>query len=619
MSEVNASAPAVLSVDGASRALQGVAYGLGQPALLKVIRVARFVRDGLPELDRSMLEFVTTPYIADASEVDDVPRSLARRLHHWHTALQREADVPVFGDCFVGDLPGDPSDEGAAKMLLAIPHVNRQASEVALRWVAHAVNTLLEPAVSEAQRERLRAGFAEVRRALKPAALVGVNAIHFLAAAHRLGMPVTELAAGIHCIGLGRNARRLNSSVTDETRLIAAGLAQDKFQAACVLGKLGFPVPKHALVRSEEEAVALARSIGYPVVVKPADRDGGRGVFAGLGHEGVVRSSYREASRLSRRILVEKHFEGADFRFTVVHGAVVKVMERRPGGVTGDGQADVSALLARVQASPSHQRALRREGKWRLSLDREALELLAEQGLDAQSVPAAGRFVRLRRKSNISSGGEHSLVPLDAVHADNADLSVRVARAIGLDLAGIDLILPDVARPWHETGAIVCEVNAKPQIGLRDTPEIYADILQRLVPGDGVVPVHLRLHADDAAAPALEAAARLAARFGCNAFSSAEGVWVDGRQSVWRPASAFAAAQAMLLDDRVEAALVFMPAREALRRGLPAPRFASIRVSGAAGAPAVAPALAGLVPMLRAHTADLRIVRAADGGPARSR
>ncbi len=608
-------APAVLSVDGASRALEGVAYGLGQPALLKVIRVSRVLPDRLAELERSMLEFVTTPYVADAPEADDGPRSLARRLHHWHTALQREADVPVFGTCFVGDLPRDPSDGEVAKMLLAVPHVSRQASEAALRWVVRAVNTLLEPAVSEAQRQQLRAGFAELQRALKPAALVGVNAIHFLAAAHRLGMPVTALAAGVHCIGLGRNARRLNSSVTDETRLIAAGLAQDKFQTACVLGKLGFPVPKHALVRSEEEAVALARSIGYPVVVKPADCDGGRGVFAGLGHEGVVRSSYREASRLSRRILVEKHFEGADFRFTVVHGAVVKVMERRPGGVTGDGQADVSALLARVQASPSHQRALRREGKWRLSLDREAMELLAEQGLDAQSVPAAGRFVRLRRKSNISSGGEHSLVPLEAVHADNADLAIRVARAIGLDLAGIDLILPDVARPWHETGAIVCEVNAKPQIGLRDTPEIYVDILRRLVPGDGTVPVHLRVHADDTAAPAPEAAAGLAARLGCNAFSSARGVWVGGRQSVWRPGDAFLAAQAMLLDDRVESALVFMPAKEVLRRGLPASRLASIRLPAAAGAPQ----LASLVPMLSAHTTELRIVRAADGGPARSR
>jgi cyanophycin synthetase len=368
-------------------------------------------------------------------------------------------------------------------------------------------------------------------------------------------------------------------------------------------------VPVHVRVGSEQEAVEAARRLGYPVVVKPADRDGGRGVFAGLWNDEVLRGAWREAARLSRRVLVEKHFDGEDYRFTVVHGEVVKIMHRVPGGVTGDGLADVATLVERVKARESHRRAFRREGKWRLSLDREAMELLGEQGLDGGSVPPAGRFVRLRRKSNISAGGEHALVPLEAVHPDNADLAIRATAAIGLDIAGIDLILPDVGRAWHETGAIVCEVNAKPQIGRRDTPEIYADILRRLVSGDGSVPVHLLVVRGEAQDGHASFAARNARRLGCNAFSCPAGAWVEGRRTVWRPADAFAAAQAMLLDGRVASALVCMTLGDVLRSGLPAARLAGVLLAAEVADAGAAAQRRSLLRMLEGHGGTVRVVR----------
>ena len=77
-------------------------------------------------------------------------------------------------------------------------------------------------------------------------------------------MQVGELAPGIHAIGLGRRSRRLNSSVTDETRLIAAGIAQDKASTATVLARHGLPAPRHRLVASEEEAdLAFVFGIGF--------------------------------------------------------------------------------------------------------------------------------------------------------------------------------------------------------------------------------------------------------------------------------------------------------------------------------------------------------------------
>lgn len=613
-SPVAAAQPA-LTLERRMGRLRGMAWGLWQPALPVLVSVAAGLRGPFDPLDRAMLELVATPLeeAGDADPAADVPRALLARVHHWQAAVQREADVPVFGPCHIAELaPGGP--DGGARMLLALPCADARAAMAALGWVIGAVNSLLAGAASAAS---LQASLSRLRTQLKPAAVRGVNSIHFLAAAHRLGMQVGELAPGIHAIGLGRRSRRLNSSVTDETRLIAAGIAQDKASTATVLARHGLPAPRHRLVASEEEAVAAAASLGYPVVVKPADLDGGRGVFAGLQRDAVVRSAWREASRMSRRILVEGHVEGDDFRFTVVDGEVVKIMQRRAGGVTGDGRADVAELLARVQATESHQRALRREGRMRLSLDREALELLEEQGLDAASVPAPGRYVRLRRKANISAGGEHWVVAPGAVHPDNIELALQVARAIGLDIAGVDLIIDDVRRPWHETSAVVCEVNAKPQIGLRDTPEVYAGILQRLLPEGGGIPLHL-VALPEAAGAAPEALRRLAGRLGCNALACSEGVWVDGLRSVWRPADAFAAAQAMLLDVRVESAVVAMTLDEIVRWGLPARRFASATLAREAVERLPAQRLAILTAMLRGQCDTIRLSGPPGAGAARA-
>ena len=599
--------------------LRGMAWGLWQPALPVLVSVAADLRGPFDMLDRAMLGLVATPLdpAGDANLAAAGPGALLARVHHWQAAVQREADVPVFGPCHIAELASGGLP-GGRRMLLALPCADPRAATAALDWVIGAVNALLAPGASAASLQAsLQVSLSRLGRELKPAAVRGVNSIHFLAAAHRLGMQVGELAPGIHSIGLGRRSRRLNSSVTDETRLIAAGIAQDKANTAAVLARHGLPAPRHRLVASEEEAVAVAASLGYPVVVKPADLDGGRGVFAGLQRDAVVRSAWREASRMSRRILVERHVEGDDFRFTVVDGEVVKIMQRRAGGVTGDGHADVAALLARIQATEPHQRALRREGRMRLSLDREALELLEEQGLDAASVPASGRFVRLRRKANISAGGEHWVVAAAAVHPDNIELALRVARAIGLDIAGVDLIIDDVRRPWHETRAVVCEVNAKPQIGLRDTPEVYAGILQRLLPEGGTIPLHL-VALPEAAGAAAEALRTLAARLGCNAVSCAEGVWVDGQRSVWRPADAFAAAQAMLLDARVESAVVAMSVDEIARCGLPARRFASATLAREAVDRLPAQRRAILAAMLRGQCDTIRVSGPPRAGTARA-
>ena len=69
--------------------------------------------------------------------------------------------------------------------------------------------------------------------------------------------------------GHGKYQRRIQATVTSETRHIAVEIASDKEETNKILGDLGLPVPKQRTVRSEEQAVRAAERLGYPVVVKP--------------------------------------------------------------------------------------------------------------------------------------------------------------------------------------------------------------------------------------------------------------------------------------------------------------------------------------------------------------
>lgn len=594
--------PLLRVVGEQSRVLRGTAYGLGMPVVLAQLQVGGVQRLELASLDRAMGELVGEPWPAPGAAAPGGARGLLERVHHWHAAVQRQQNIPVFGGCHIEETTdaGVPADAGYQ---LAVPCARPRATSLALQWVVDSVNAWASLGEADALPALARA-LEALRRALAAVALKTTNPIHFLGAAHRLGMQVTPIGKDIFCVGLGRSSRWLHSSITDATPSIGVLLAKDKRETARLLGRCGIPMPRHELAKDEEHAAEIAERISYPVVVKPIDQDQGRGVFAGLGSQATLRKAFRAARAFSDHVLVEAHCHGDDYRFTVHGDRVIKIMHRRPGGVWGDGTRTVAELLAQVQASAEHQRALRRQGKLRLELDEEATELLAEQALDARSVPEAGRFVMLRRKSNVSSGGSHATVPLEQVHPDNRALAVRAARLLRLDLAGVDLILPDAARPWHEAGGAVLEVNAQPQIGIRDTPEIYADILRKLVGGDGHLPCHLLVMDRADALAQAGACLQLARELGCNALASAAGAWLDGDQCVWRPANGFAAARSLLADTRLQAALVVMGAEDIVRFGLPVNRFATARLAppGDGGAPAPG-LLEQALRMLRPHAA----------------
>ena len=87
------------------------------------------------------------------------------------------------------------------------------------------------------------------------------------------------------------------------------------------------------------------------------------------------------------------------------------------------------------------------------------------QGYELDDVPPAGETVKLTLTGNMSTGGI-SIDRTFEAHPENVEIAEEAARVVGLDIAGIDFICPDITEPVRETGGAICEVNAAP--GLPD-------------------------------------------------------------------------------------------------------------------------------------------------------
>lgn len=314
--------------------------------------------------------------------------------------------------------------------------------------------------------------------------------------ARRRGIPFRRLNKySLVQLGLGRNLRRIQATVTDRTSSIAVEIAQDKNETKRVLNNIGLPVPQGDAVRTVEGALEVAEEIGYPVILKPLDASHGRGISSRLAGPDDLKAAWDAAAAFGRRIVVEQFADGRDHRVLVIDGKVVACAERVPARVFGDGTRTIRALIDAENKDPrrgvGHTKILTR-----LPADAATEGYLAMSGRTLGSVPAQGEEVWLRQTANLSTGGT-SIDRTEDMHPDNVTACEMAAAAVGLDIGGIDVMTPDISVPFRENGAVIIEVNAGPGIRMHTHPtegrprNVGAPIVEMLYPPgtDSTIPV----------------------------------------------------------------------------------------------------------------------------------
>ena len=366
-------------------------------------------------------------------------------------------------------------------------------------------------------------------------------------------------------LGIGNSSMKFNSTVTSKTSPIGIKLVTDKLKTSRILSMLGMPAPKNIKVNNADQCIIAAKKISYPVVIKPQDREQGQGVFANIIDEETLIKSFNNAKNFSNNILIEKHYYGVGHRLTVFGDRVVKVTKKLPLGVVGDGKSTIAELISDINKKKINPVEI---------FDNEAKDLLIQQNLSIESILDLDKFIPLRRTNNYSRGGSVEVIPLDEVHPDNIELAIRASKLFGLDIAGIDLIIPEIKISWLESEAIICDINSQPQTD----PDTIKYILTSLFKEQGRIPFHLII-VDDKKLTAYETKAlNFAKKFKANGVSSKDGIFINGKRTSKSMPSCFDASRALLHYSELKSCLSILSIKETILSGLPLDQFSSITI-----------------------------------------
>ncbi len=250
--------------------------------------------------------------------------------------------------------------------------------------------------------------------------------------------------------------------------MISVDIAGNKHATKKLLGDMGVPVPKGYRIRDIEELEETVDRVGYPVVIKPLDGNHGKGATVGIKTIDDANIAFEKAKEYSRYIIVEQQLVGADFRALVVNNRLIAVAERVPAHVVGDGKNTIEKLIDKTNADPrrgyGHENVLTQ-----IDIDGQTMRCIRKAGYELDSVVPKGEILHLKTTANISTGGT-AIDCTDEVHPENVFLFERIARIIGLDVAGVDVIAPNVSEPLSENGGGIIEVNAAPGFRMHLAP-----------------------------------------------------------------------------------------------------------------------------------------------------
>lgn len=195
-------------------------------------------------------------------------------------------------------------------------------------------------------------------------------------------------------------------------------------------------------------------------VVKPASGTGaGAGVTTNVQSIGQLRKASILAAGFGSELLIENQVAGRNVRLLLLDGQLLDAVERRPPCVVGDGRSTVAQLVRRANQVRLEQGIAAAQVFLRYDLDMQ--RTLSRQDLSWRAVPKDGQEVRLKTVINDNAASDNVSV-MEILSEQLTQTSCNAARAVGVRLAGVDLVTPDLTLDLVAGTGVVLEINTAP-------------------------------------------------------------------------------------------------------------------------------------------------------------
>ncbi|MBZ0314595.1 cyanophycin synthetase [Clostridium butyricum] len=393
-------------------------------------------------------------------------------------------------------------------------------------------------------------------------------------AAKNYGLPVTELGkSGIYQIGYGKQGRIIEAAISNKTNCVGVDISCDKFLTKQLLDIQNIPVAEGRKVFNIIGLLREAEFIGYPVVIKPQYGNKGKGVMLNLKNEKELIKAYTSLLKITNDIIIEKYVKGNDYRICVVDYKVVAASLRVVPFVIGDGKSNIKALINILNNDPlrgqDHEKPLTT-----IKFDKELCNCLYRQNMSLDYIPNKGEKVILRENANLSTGGI-AVDCTDDVCDENIDYCIRAAKALGLDICGVDICTEDISIPIDKQNGIVMEVNAAPGIRMHHFPsqgkkrDVGKAIVNMLYEGrPSNIPV-ISVTGTNGKTTTTRMIGHVLKMMGMNTgITSTDGIYINDKCIHKGDDSGFNSAKTLLLNRDVEAVVLETARGGLVRRGL---------------------------------------------------
>jgi cyanophycin synthetase len=437
--------------------------------------------EGLIDVLPSLVEHYCSPgYRGGFFERVRTGTYMGHIIEHIALELQELAGTPVgFGRTRATSTPGVYN--------VVFEYVDEQAGRYAGRAAVRLCQSLVDTGTYS--KEELAQDLADLRDLCNNAAL-GPSTETIVKEAQARNIPWLLLSArSMVQLGYGVHQKRIQATLSSFSGILAVELACDKEGTKTILKDGGIPVPRGTVIQYLDELPAAIEEVGgFPIVIKPLDGNHGRGISIDVKNQQEAEEAYDLASAASktRSVIVERYYKGSDHRILVINGKVAAVAERIPAHVVGDGRSTIEELIEITNRDPNrgdgHANVLTK-----ITIDKTALNVLGKQGYELTSILPQGAIAYLRATANLSTGGI-AVDRTDEIHPENVWIAQRVAKLIGLDIAGIDVVTDDIRKPLKEVDGVIVEVNAAPGFRMHVAPSrglprnIAAPVIDMLFP-----------------------------------------------------------------------------------------------------------------------------------------
>lgn len=314
--------------------------------------------------------------------------------------------------------------------------------------------------------------------------------------AEKRGIPYIRLNKhSLVQLGYGVHQKRIRATIASTTSSIGVDIACDKEETKNLLSAAEVPVPKGIILYSNDTIRRAIDEVGFPFVIKPVDGNHGKGATTNITTYQQAERALEAARKYSRSVICEKFITGFDFRVLVVNYKFICAALRTPASVRGDGKHAIQWLIDETNKDPrrgyGHEKVLTQ-----ITIDDFTQKMLDEKGYTLDTIPQKDELVLLKPTANLSTGGTSTDVT-DEVHPVNIFLAERIAKIIGLDICGIDIMASDLKTPLPENGGAVLEVNAAPGFRMHVEPaegiarNAAEPVVEMLFPkgSDGRIPI----------------------------------------------------------------------------------------------------------------------------------